>query len=112
MGRISKWRCPLSQFSRNSLACSSAQSSTPARKLPLDDFEGVEADVSFELSIDCVKVRRGVIVIIHSDHDSEKNTESGYYDSILLNFLLRRAFRPRTLWHTTSPDDIFSLDPF
>jgi hypothetical protein len=37
-----------------------------------------------------MKVGRRMIVVVHSDHDAEKDTESGRYHSILLNFPLRR----------------------
>ena len=47
----------------------------PARQLSLDQFQSLDSDFGFILAVDRVEVRRRMVVIIHSDDDSEEDAE-------------------------------------
>ena len=51
------------------------QTKGPARQLSLNDFHRFNPDFRFMLAVYRVEVRRRVIVIIHSDDDSEEDAE-------------------------------------
>lgn len=46
-----------------------------ARQLSVDEFQRLDPDFRFMLAVYRVEVRRRVIVIIHSDDDSEEDAE-------------------------------------
>jgi hypothetical protein len=47
----------------------------PARQLSLDQFQCLDPDFRLMLAVYRVEVRRRMIVIIHSDNDSEEDAE-------------------------------------
>jgi len=47
----------------------------PARQVSLDEFQCLDPDFRFMLAVYSVEVRWRVIVIIHSDDDSEEDAE-------------------------------------
>jgi hypothetical protein len=47
----------------------------PARQLSVDEFQRLDPDFRFMLAVYRVEVRRRMIVIIHSDDDSEEDAE-------------------------------------
>jgi hypothetical protein len=51
------------------------QSKGAARQLAVDEFHGFDTDFRFIVAVNCVEVWRRVIVIIHSDDDSEKDAQ-------------------------------------
>ena len=60
----------------------------PARQLSLDELHRFDPNFGFMLAVYRVEVRRRVIVIIHSDDDSEEDAEC-WHERVRSGFTLR-----------------------